>query len=109
MLAPPGTLLMYHAATFHRLQVNRSTQARIGVLQSFVPNFLEDPTRLESDDDGGARAVLCGWLAEGETARQHSYARFVASAPYYRSGLTERERRDLEQVWVGGPGLVCNL
>ena len=36
MLAPAGTLLMYHAATYHRLHVNVSGRPRIGVLQSFV-------------------------------------------------------------------------
>lgn len=30
MLAPAGTLLMYHAATYHRLHVNVSNQPRIG-------------------------------------------------------------------------------
>ena len=60
------------------------------------------------DSSDGAWLVLRGWLAGGETHRQKSYARFVASAPYYRRGLTERERRDLELLWVGGgarPGL----
>ena len=38
--APEGSIVMYHAATWHRQAVNTSAAPRIGMLQAFVPDAL---------------------------------------------------------------------
>ena len=101
MVAPAGTLLMYHAATYHRLHVNRSDRPRIGVLQSFVPNFIAETS------EEPARRALAEWLREGDDDRVQGFRRYAASAAF--GALSQREHADLDQVWAGGRGTAARL
>jgi ectoine hydroxylase-related dioxygenase (phytanoyl-CoA dioxygenase family) len=112
MLAPAGTLLMYHAATYHRLHVNVSDQPRIGVLQSFVPDFIRElaGARAHTHSKAGqnsARRALATWLHETDPGRRESYAEFAASEAF--QAMRPREHVDLRQVWTGGSGEPSRL
>eukprot|EP01051_Picozoa_sp_SAG22_P016555 SAG22_NODE_2360_length_2666_cov_1.181924_2_plen_92_part_00 len=39
IVAPAGSLFMYHAATWHRMHPNQTGRDRLGLLQSFVADF----------------------------------------------------------------------
>jgi hypothetical protein len=42
MEAPAGSILMYHSGTWHRIAVNSSAAPRVGVAQSFYPDFVAE-------------------------------------------------------------------
>jgi hypothetical protein len=46
MIAPAGSICMYHAATWHRSHVNVSARPRIGLLQAFVPDTIAEVSTL---------------------------------------------------------------
>eukprot|EP01046_Picozoa_sp_COSAG06_P021121 COSAG06_NODE_1572_length_9064_cov_8.042052_5_plen_461_part_00 len=100
MTASAGTLLIYHAATYHRLHVNLSDKPRIGVLQSFVPDFIRELHGDEPDDH--ARRALAGWLEDGHEPekRREGYERFACSEA--ARAMRARETLDIRQIWTGG-------
>lgn len=55
--APAGSIVMYHAATWHRQAVNTSASPRVGVLQAFVPDALAATLRQTEYDDPAHHAV----------------------------------------------------
>ena len=106
MTAPAGSILMYHSGTWHRISANLSPSPRIGIAQSFVPDFI-----VEASCPGGPRQpnggrlcsaeriALRGYLAakQPEDSAEHSRFRGCAEAAL----LTPREADDLERLWVG--------
>jgi len=106
MTAPAGSILMYHSGTWHRISANLSPSPRIGIAQSFVPDFIVEATCSGGprQPNGGRlcsaeRIALRGYLAakQPEDAAEHARFRGCAEAAL----LTPREADDLERLWVG--------
>ena len=53
MTAPAGSILMYHSGTWHRISANLSASPRIGIAQSFVPDFI-----VEEYCPGGPQPIM---------------------------------------------------
>ena len=93
--AQAGSVIMYHAATWHRLSVNRSTRPRIGLLQSFVPDVIA-----EQPSDPGRRSLIASMEAiPGRVMSSTTYAQFKETCAF--ATLSDRERRDLKNLWQG--------
>ena len=125
LVAPAGSVFMYHAATWHRMHPNFSASPRLGLLQSFVPDFTNPrhavrrasnagPAELvRASHSGGlsivfsnqprsqdARNRLAGWLrevVEPKMAKSWSFASNGLSLQM----LTRRERTECAQMWLG--------
>ena len=105
--APAGSVFMYHAATWHRMHDNPSPTARLGLLQSFVPDFTA-PTHADSwrsteawcDVDEDARRRLGEWLGEEVEPKMVKSFEFSRDGAAMRS-LTARGRRECAAMWVG--------
>ena len=105
LIAPAGSVFCYHAATWHRMHPNVTTSARLGLLQSFTPDFTvpehaevwaPDATSNELD----ARARLAGWLEEQVSPEMLRSYEWLAGGPVNQT-LTQREARDVASLWVG--------
>ena len=118
MTAPAGSILMYHSGTWHRISANLSPSPRIGIAQSFVPDFIVESTCPGGprQPNGGRlcsaeRIALRGYLAakQPEDSAEHSRFRGCAEAAL----LTPREADDLERLWVGTErcerAMLCGL
>jgi hypothetical protein len=93
--APSGSVIMYHAATWHRLSVNQSTRPRIGLLQSFVPDVVA-----EQPSDPGRRSLISSMEAlPGRVMSPAAFAQFKGTRVC--AMLSDRERRDLQNLWKG--------
>ena len=93
--APSGSVIIYHAATWHRLSVNRSTRPRIGLLQSFVPDVVA-----EQPSDPGRRSLIASMAAlPGRVMSPSAFARFEGTRAC--AELSDRERSDLRALWKG--------
>jgi hypothetical protein len=84
---------------------NVTTSARLGLLQSFTPDFTvpehaevwaPDATSNELD----ARARLAGWLEEQVSPEMLRSYEWLAGGPVNQT-LTQREARDVASLWVG--------
>ena len=73
--APAGTIVLYDARTWHRAGMNQTERKRGAMIQAMVPGFI---------------------MPFMDTSA--TYKAFLASDAY--NGVTERERKDLEQLMV---------
>ena len=108
LIAPAGSVFCYHAATWHRMHPNVTKSARLGLLQSFTPDFTvpehaeawaEDATSNELD----ARARLAGWLEEQVSPEMLRSYEWLAGGSVDQK-LTQREAHDVAALWVGKEG-----
>jgi ectoine hydroxylase-related dioxygenase (phytanoyl-CoA dioxygenase family) len=108
LTAPAGSVFCYHAATWHRMQPNITTSARLGLLQSFTPDFTvpehaelwaADATPNEVD----ARERLASWLEEQVSPEMLRSYEWLAGGAVDQT-LTQREARDVASLWVGEGG-----
>ena len=105
--APAGSVFCYHAATWHRMHRNLSSQPRLGLLQSFVPDFsteqhAEHWLAGSTPDEADARERLAGWLAEDVVPKMTEEHEGLMSEVGLQ--LNDRQRRECEGLWVGGLG-----